>query len=205
MDPTAVATFKFLNAANDGKLKRFKKYAAALDQLLGTGIPEIMENTQNDELGRRAIHMAAFGGRVNILKYLIEEIKVNIDVKAACGETPLGYASVAGHLAVVQYLLEMGANPEILDDDSNKGPLHLVAIKGYKDIIPLLLSKGISVDVTDDFGTPLHHAANAGEHDTVKVLLDHGANPNFVFHDTFTPLQASVSSQSWRCAEQLLK
>ncbi|KAI3981328.1 hypothetical protein MKX01_004592, partial [Papaver californicum] len=155
--------FKFLCAAHDGKLKRLKKCAAALEQVLGDGIPTIIENTKN-EFGRSAIHLAAAGGRVNVLKYLIEEMKLDIDVKAAS-------AAIEGHLAAVQYLLEMGIN----------------------------------VDVTDDFGSPLHYAATAGEHETVKVLLDHGGNPNLVFHDTFIQLQASIHSQSWRCAEQLLK
>ncbi|KAI3848018.1 hypothetical protein MKX03_001130, partial [Papaver bracteatum] len=129
---------------------------------------------------------------------------IHFVVMCFAGETPLCYAAAGGHLAAVQCLLEMGVNPEI-PDYQNTSPLHLVARKGYTDIIPLLLSKGISVDVTDDFGAPLHHAASAGQQDAVKVLLDHGANPNLVFHDTFTPLQASIRSQSWQCAEQLLK
>ncbi|MCL7050524.1 hypothetical protein MKW94_023791, partial [Papaver nudicaule] len=69
----------------------------------------------------------------------------------------------------------MGANPEI-PDDSDISPLHYVVMKGRKEVIPLLLSKGHNVDVTNNFGSPLQYAATAGEHDTVKVLLDHGAN-----------------------------
>ncbi|KAI3990164.1 hypothetical protein MKX01_029142, partial [Papaver californicum] len=145
---------KILSAAHDGKLKRLKKCATTLEQVLRDGIPTIIENTKY-EFGRSAIHRAAAGGRVNVLKCLIEEMKLDIDVKAASGcviihlvvmcfasETPLSYAAIEGHLDAVQYLLEIGIN----------------------------------VDVTDDFGSPLHYAATAGEHETVKVLLDHGGN-----------------------------
>ncbi|XP_026423493.1 uncharacterized protein LOC113319453 [Papaver somniferum] len=131
-------------------------------------------------------------------------MKVEIDVKDGAGQTPLSHAFAEGRLAAVEYLLEMGANPEILDD-SNTSPLHYVTMSGHKHFIPLLLSKGINVDVINNFGSPLQYAATAGDHDAVKVLMDHGANPNLVFHDTFSPLLASIGSLSWRCMEQLLK
>ncbi|KAI3894355.1 hypothetical protein MKX03_001746, partial [Papaver bracteatum] len=203
MEHIPAAITVFLNAAHVGKLKRLKKFAAALDHVLGDGIPAIVENTKNED-GRRVIHFAATGGKINILKYLIEDMRLDVDVKDGRGETPLSRAAIEGRLAAVEYLLEMGANPEI-PDDSNISPLHHAAMKGHKDVIPLLLSKGIDVDVTNDFGSPLHYAASTGEHDTVKVLLDHGANPNLVFYDVFTPLQASIRSESWQCAEHLLK
>ncbi|KAI3872646.1 hypothetical protein MKX03_014990, partial [Papaver bracteatum] len=193
----------FLNAAHVGKLKRLKKSAASLDHVLEDGIPAIMENTR-DTNSRRAIHFVAAGGSVKVLKYLIEELKLNVDVKDGSRKTPLYRAAIEGRLDVMEYLLQIGANPEI-PDDSNISPLHHVAMIGHKEIIPLLLSKGINVDVTNDFGSPIHYAATAGEHDTVKVLLDHGANPNMIFHGTLTPLQASIHSRSWQCVERFLK
>ncbi|KAI3848013.1 hypothetical protein MKX03_001125 [Papaver bracteatum] len=191
-------------AARVGELDRFKTIAAVIDQFVVDGIPGIVNNTKDPDSGARAIHHAASGGRVNVLKYLIEDMKGEIDVKDGSGKTPLFHAAMEGRLAAVEYLLEMGANPEI-PDDSNTSPLHHVAGRGHKDVIPLLLSKGINVDVIDDFGSPLQYAVTANKPDTVRVLLDHGANPNLVFHDTFTPLQASIASQSWQCAEQILK
>ncbi|XP_026399194.1 ankyrin repeat domain-containing protein 50-like [Papaver somniferum] len=78
-------------------------------------------------------------------------------------------------------------------------------MKGHKDVLSLFLSKGSNVDAKNDFVSPLRYAATFGYHDTVKILLDHGANPNFVFHDIFTPLHASIYSHSWKCVELLLK
>ncbi|MCL7027877.1 hypothetical protein MKW94_012391, partial [Papaver nudicaule] len=87
----------------------------------------ILENTKDGD-ERRAIHYAACGGRLNILKYLIEDMSVSIDVKDGSGQTPLSRAAREGRLAAVEYLLQMGANPEI-PDDSNASPLHHVAMK----------------------------------------------------------------------------
>ncbi|KAI3855880.1 hypothetical protein MKX03_011535 [Papaver bracteatum] len=179
MNLITAATKIVLKAAHDGKLSRLKQYALELDELLGDGLPAIVRNTIDGD-GRAAIHCAAAGGRVNILKYLIEEMGVEIDVKDGKGETPLSWAAIEGRLAAVDYLLKMGANPEI-PDDLNCNPLHHAAMKGHKDIIPLLLSKGINVDVTNEFGSPLQYAVTAGKQDTAKVLLDHGANVSSIY------------------------
>ncbi|KAI3886917.1 hypothetical protein MKX03_033295, partial [Papaver bracteatum] len=203
MDHIAAATSIFLSAAGGGELNLLKESAAALDRWVGVGIPAILENTK-DGRGKRAIHYAAIGGKLNVLKYLIQDMKIDIHVKDNSGITSLSEAAVEGHLAAVEYLLEMGANPEILDH-SNCTSLHHVALKGHGDAIPLLLSKGINVDVTNELGSPLQYATLAGKHDTVKVLLDNGANPNLVFCETVTPLQASVTSRSWKLVEVLLK
>ncbi|RZC85716.1 hypothetical protein C5167_026388 [Papaver somniferum] len=79
----------------------------------------------------------------------IEELKFYNDVKAALGETPLLYAAVEGHLAAVQYLLEMGANPEIVDD-SNKSPLHHVAMKGSWEA-GQVLARNLMLSLVADF------------------------------------------------------
>ncbi|XP_026431166.1 serine/threonine-protein phosphatase 6 regulatory ankyrin repeat subunit B-like [Papaver somniferum] len=194
---------QLLSAAYDGKLEQLKRFASELDEVTGDGISTILGNTK-DGNGRRAIHHAASGGKLDVLKYLIEEIKLDVDVKDGRGETPLSWAAIEGCVAAVEYLLQMGVNPEIRNE-RNMNSLHHAAMQGHKDIIPLLLSKGINVDDTDDFGSALQYAAGGDKHDTLKVLLDHGANPNLVFHETFTPLQASIEGLSWRCAEQLLK
>ncbi|KAI3875360.1 hypothetical protein MKW98_000037 [Papaver atlanticum] len=197
------ATKTILIASYTGELNRLKQYALELEEVLEDGIAAIVENAK-DFGGMSAIHCAAAGGSVNVLKYLIEEIRVEIDVKDEIGETPLSLAAIEGHFAAVDYLLKMGANPEI-PNNSNCSPLHHAARKGHKEIIPLLLSKGINVDVTDELGSPLLYATVKGYHDTVKVLLDHGANPNLISLDTVTPLCVSFHLQSCQCAEQLLK
>ncbi|KAI3930891.1 hypothetical protein MKX01_006943 [Papaver californicum] len=133
-DVITAATAMFLDAVH-GELERFKKCAEGLNRLIGDGIAATVENTEDDD-GKRVIHAAAAGGNVEVLKYLIEEIKLDVDVKDNSGVTPLSWAAIEGRLAAMEYLLEMGANPE-MSDDSNSTPLHHAAMKGHKDVIPL--------------------------------------------------------------------
>ncbi|KAI3947283.1 hypothetical protein MKW98_030869 [Papaver atlanticum] len=65
-------------------------------------------------------------------------------------------------------------------------PLHHAARKGHNGVISLLLSKGINRDVSNGFGSPLQLACAFGQHHTVKLLLDHNANPSLLFHEVDT-------------------
>ena len=61
-----------------------------------------------------ALHLAACGGHVDIVKYLIPKFgdrRIDLDNP---GNTCLHYAAQEGHLAVVKYLIEeCGFNPNL--------------------------------------------------------------------------------------------
>ena len=67
-----------------------------------------------DQNGSNALHLAAYGGHVEIVKYLIPKFgDRKFDLNNA-GDTCLHYAAREGHLAVVKYLIEeCGFNPNL--------------------------------------------------------------------------------------------
>jgi ankyrin repeat protein len=59
------------------------------------------------------------------------------------------------------------------------GLLHIAAIRGDARTISLLLEAGLDPNSIGDMGeTPLHYAYSFDHNDVVKILLEHGANPN---------------------------
>ncbi|KAI3893431.1 hypothetical protein MKX03_020275, partial [Papaver bracteatum] len=123
--------------------------------------------------------------------------------------TPLHHACLGGHFNTVRYLLEKGANPDALDR-INGTPLHCAAKSGNTKIITLLLSRGVRLDVATRSGaasgTALWYAACHGHQDAVKVLLDHGANPNGLNSPgRLTPLITAIHGKSWECMRLLLQ
>ncbi|KAI3837560.1 hypothetical protein MKX03_033583, partial [Papaver bracteatum] len=195
---------ELLNAAYKGELNRFKRFPLNHAKDEGIGVAEAIGKLKLKD-GRGCLHFAAAGGSLEVCKYLIENLKLDVDSKCEKGCTPLYHASLDGHFDTVRYLLEKGANPDA-STDTNLTPLQYAAKSGNTKIITLLLSKGVRLDVVNSSGTALQFAVALGHRDAVKVLLDHGANPNYDNSEgQLRPLISAVGTQSWECMELLLE
>ncbi|EXJ82263.1 hypothetical protein A1O3_06076 [Capronia epimyces CBS 606.96] len=80
------------------------------------------------------------------------------------------------HLELVRYLVEHGANPNVLDLEKFT-PFAWAAALASRETLDLLLEHGASVH----FGNPLHMAVRHGrEDDIIELLLNHGADVNAI-------------------------
>jgi ankyrin repeat protein len=142
-----------------------------------------------DKNGFAALHFAALGGHVRSLKMLIDA-GAKLDLVAArkvgstshyVSGTPLhcaAYYEYETQGAAVRELLQAGADPLALDEDGHM-PIH-VACRG-RNSVPALkaLLERCEVDVRDSRGhTALHHAAELNPDDSIRVLLEAGADVN---------------------------
>jgi ankyrin repeat protein len=124
-----------------------------------------------------------------------EEIAVLLEQRGATMDVFLG--AIAGRLELVNRLL--AANKSLAKAYSKDGwtALHLAAFFGHKDVALAALNAGAEVNaVTRNamLNQPLHAAA-AGRHgEIVKLLLEHGANPNARQHGGWTALHAAAQS-----------
>ncbi|XP_048574000.1 ankyrin-1-like [Triticum urartu] len=142
-----------------------------------------------------ALHAAASKGDVGICKYLVEELRFDVDSEAAnpgSGATPLSFAVGHGEVNATRYFLEKGADPNIKDSSNGTTPLHEAVATGCDEIARLLLSKGANVDAPSPHGTPLVAAAAHGKFSAMKILLEHHADPNKVSWDLGTPLTTAL-------------
>ncbi|CAM8987042.1 unnamed protein product [Rhodiola kirilowii] len=191
----------FLNAACSGNIDLLIKIAKQLDD--GKGLSGTVADIK-DANKRGALHFAAREGKTEVCKYLLEELKLDVNTRDDDGETPLVHATRQGHTETAKYLLEFGADPAIASDMGTTALHHSAAI-GNVELLRLFLLKGIDVDAQSDSGTPLIWAAGHDQHDAVRVLLEHHANPNAETDDNITPLISAVAAGSLACVELLIE
>ena len=89
------------------------------------------------------------------------------------GMTALHYAAEKGDLAVVQFLVEHGADIKAQDNVLSRSAIHFAAENGHLDCIKFLTEKGADLLDRDSYGaSALHYAARKNRLDVIKYLVD---------------------------------
>jgi len=132
-------------------------------------------------IGRRLFE-AACHDNAGIIKALVAEDVVDLNVCNRAGETALHQAAICGNANAVAILLETGANPNIARRSNGKTALHYAVEYSHADdtcIVQLLLSAGANPNGTQAGEmTPLHIAVAREHIPAARLLLAHGADPN---------------------------
>ncbi|XP_014663141.1 PREDICTED: putative ankyrin repeat protein RF_0381 [Priapulus caudatus] len=148
-----------------------------------------------DSYGQTSLHYAAYSGRLNIMRLLLEAGAVPNVAHTKSGETPLMYAAWVGEEAMVQMLLSHGADANATDSYGWTS-LHIAVCSGRLDIVRLLLEAGADPSVADTESgmTPLMMAVRKGNEAAVQMLLSHGADPNAADSQGQTSLYYAATS-----------
>ena len=136
----------------------------------------------------RRLYTASLVGDVEGAQSALETsgVESSLDRK---GSSALHLAAVEGHLNLVKFLVEQGAEVEVTNNDGFT-PLHAAAAKGYMEIVKFLVEQGAGIEVTSNDGsTPLHMAAENDHIEIVEFLVvKRGAQLEVTNNDGQTPL-----------------
>ncbi len=145
------------------------------------------------------------------------EAGVEIDEFCAKGHNALMAAAYYGHEAVVQVLLEAGADPDLLSDDEDglgygMSALMLVAgsfFASNRDIIAKrLIDAGANVDLQNEQGkTAIMFAASSGSGDRACVDIAIAADANLDLRDNrgYTVLMMMAAAENYSMFNRLLQ
>lgn len=170
---------------------------------------------ENSSLQADLLHLASLKRRLNVVRYLVEEIGVDPEQSHNNGQTPLHATAGSSQLDVVQYLVEQAhLNPEVRTHKGNtplhsyaSAPLHTAAAYFRLDVVQYLIEQAhVKPEARCHKGrTPLVHCASAGAlGDIVRYLLIR-AHVNSLATDQgdCTPLQALWSTEPSQAADKV--
>jgi ankyrin repeat protein len=123
---------------------------------------------------RTPLHYCCFEGDVEAARLLFQA-KADLNIQDAQFKTPLHLAIEEGHDAVIVFLLQSGAAPDMctLESGMKNSPLMDAAHSGEHLLAEKLIRSGADVNkVGKQDMTALHLAARRGDDKMVKMLLD---------------------------------
>jgi ankyrin repeat protein len=118
------------------------------------------------------LYWAVRDDKLNIVKYFLEEGKVDVDCNEF-GFSPILGASGKGNNKMIEYLLSSGANINANHKYNGLNALHNAAFKGNFETVKLLVSLGCDFNAreyTDD-STPLQWAQDNSKQKEVVDFL----------------------------------
>ncbi|OIP14656.1 MAG: hypothetical protein CO105_12395 [Comamonadaceae bacterium CG_4_9_14_3_um_filter_60_33] len=127
-----------------------------------------------DPTGSAALIVAIQNASFKVTQALINHPKIKVEVRNAADESPLMLAALKGENLLCQGLIQKGAEV----NKTGWAPLHYAATNGHLEVMQLLLAHYAYIDAASPNNTtPLMMAAHYGTPDSVKLLLDAGADP----------------------------
>ena len=177
------------------------------DAVLGDRPSDVRDHLETDPplataefTAGRGIAQAIHHWQSTAVAQLLLDRDVDLDAQTTVhfnGDTPLSWKLRTGDLAGVRFLLDRGADP-------NRGPIKFMPSAAMADAIPLLLRHGWDINEGIGERTLLHHDANHGHGAKIRVLLDHGADPNVPDGVGRTPLHLLAARGAGRDAIRAL-
>ncbi|KAL6793069.1 ankyrin repeat protein [Trichoderma sp. SZMC 28012] len=175
--------------------------------------PEATEPENGRSLLYTALHIDDEAARIQMVRYLVDEVKVPLDQPGGQFKYPIIRAAhrargpdSAGFKAL-KLLIRRKARLDVADDQGRRA-VHVAAACLYKDGLSALVQAGADINVRDKLGRlPIHFAASVCFEDNLEYLLGRfeGIDINTTDDDNWTPLLWASRTGSFDSAAQLRK
>lgn len=180
-----------------------------------------------DDSVDRFLHDAAAMNRLDVMEVLcLAYVDIDVNSFDSCGQTPLHIAAIQGYVDVIQFLVSIGADPDVTDCNGWT-PLHFASIEGHVEAVELLLNRSTFVKyaITKDgktafalavekghsklydmlhLGDVLHRAARIDDVNGMKNCLAEGAKVNGRDQYGWTPLHRAAFKGRFESVKLLL-
>ena len=145
--------------------------------------------------GNTCLHTAIEGKCHKEAVQKIIEQGHNVNNLNKSGKTALFLACQSAQAESVKLLLEKGADPNILDAEDYTGLHAAVYANCRNETLQEIITHGVYLDAQNiDGQTALWLACSYRQHNSIKILLEAGSNPNIASNDKNTSLHVAVKA-----------
>uniref|UniRef100_A0A8D3D7J0 Transient receptor potential cation channel, subfamily A, member 1b n=1 Tax=Scophthalmus maximus TaxID=52904 RepID=A0A8D3D7J0_SCOMX len=163
--------------------------------------------SEKDECGASPLHHAAAGGHVTVIQFITAVTDTQeLNSCDEQGSVPLHWAVESNKAESCSALMDLGANPNILNM-ALLSPLHLAVNRGHNNLVELLLSySATECNLEGDLGnSPAILACSINNCDALSLLLKHGARLCKQNKLGYFPIHAAAFAGAKRAMEVILK
>uniref|UniRef100_UPI00358F20B8 ankyrin repeat domain-containing protein 16-like isoform X1 n=1 Tax=Myxine glutinosa TaxID=7769 RepID=UPI00358F20B8 len=138
---------------------------------LGNDVTSTLRTLRRARSGDTLVHVAARKGDLDLLRYLLEELSLDLEVPNREYKRPLHEAASMGHRQCVRYLLERGAQVDSLKS-GDWTPLMLACTRVNVEVVRELIQWGAQLNLRNKDGwNAFQIASRQGDLATVCFLL----------------------------------
>jgi len=208
---------QLIDAVHVGDLETIRQVLDGHPELVNAGTDLSRHERSSDTLSMRLIHLAIAEGKSDVLRLLIER-GADLNARNADGRLPLHDCFELNHDDFAKILLDAGAVPDacaaaaygmhdqlqqILTSDpgsandltTGESPLGWAAYGGQPKSATILFQHGAIVDRPPYDSYAWRPAAMVASTDVARILLEHGADPNWRNEAGNTPIHSAITSR----------
>ena len=158
-----------------------------------------------DYEGCTALHLAVAGGNDAVVLSLIALESCDVNALDNMFRTPLHWAAVFGHSAIVSVLLNSKADASS-SDSVGATPLHYAVLNNFAETVEVFLSCAYVKDQTDNEGhSAFLWAASSGADESISCFIQHGVDLLQVDKHGATAVHAAASAGHTSTVQLLLE
>ena len=159
---------------------------------IDVGKSKIEITPSKDCLQHTALYQALRCQNAELMEILVDK-GADVNMQDSTGCTAVWHAVDTNQIGIARACLEAPSCDVSAENTLKLTPLYAAALHGNIDILTMIVNRGSIIDSKQLQGaTALFVPCVTGSYATTKFLLQHGANPNIIDDDYYSPLYISL-------------